>query len=83
MNMHDKTPDDIQKALDELKIEMQDCLDNFISSEETTYAQNFPIESENNLGKWKITETGECFVHPKESPANINLTIKPTGEAHE
>ena len=70
----------VKDVLSEIRNNLQSLFNNFISSEEGLYVQDFPIEFENNLGRWKIMGTGECFVQPKVSLDRINLdiTIKPS-----
>ena len=70
----------VEDVLSEMRKDLQSVMDGLISSEEGVYSQDFPIEFENNLARWKITKTGECFVQPKRSVCETNVTIKPTGE---
>jgi len=73
----------VKDVLSEIRKDLQNVMDTLIYSEEGVYSQDFPIEFENNLGRWKITKTGECFVQPNTDVCEINITIKPTIESYE
>ena len=74
----------VNDVLRKIRSDLQDVMDNLILSEPGVYLEDFPIEFENELGKWRFEKDGNCFVYPKmSSVAKINITIKPTGESYE
>ena len=66
----------LSKIQEELSVSLSKIPLNFDS------VQKFPIEFENDLGKWKIFEGGKVLLQPKEVAKYIELklTITPTGE---
>lgn len=66
------------QGLSKLREELQDILDKQIASDEGLYVNDFPIEFENHLGKWKIESDGTCHVQPKVNVATVDITFKPT-----
>jgi hypothetical protein len=44
--------------------------------------EDFPIEFENEIGKWRIESNGVCFIQPRMNIQYIecNFIISPTGE---
>jgi hypothetical protein len=65
----------VKDVLPQIRKDLQDVMNNFVSSEEDIYKQDFPIEFENDLGEWKIMENGDCFVSPKMGVEWVEITI--------
>jgi hypothetical protein len=72
--------ENVKKVLNLIREELQSTIDKLISSEEGIYDKDFPIEFENDMGKWRIESNGNTFVQPKSEIVALNITIKPTGE---
>jgi len=67
-----------ESTLRKLREDLQNLLDNHVSSDEGLRGKQFPIEIENELGKWRIEESGETFFWPKNSTKyiEVNMTIE-------
>lgn len=67
--------------LDNITIGLNEVLDNYIT-ETPMYRDDFPIEFENDLGKWKLESDGTTQFQPKTSSQfiQVDITIENTGE---
>lgn len=67
--------------LDNITNELNEVLDNYIT-ERPMYRDDFPIEFENDWGKWKLESDGTTQFQPK-TPIQfiqVDCTISKTGE---
>jgi len=71
----------IKEVLVLIQKELQEVLQGFLK-DNLVYPHHFPIEFENELGKWKIYEDGTTYFERKKPVEyiNVNITITPTGE---
>ena len=74
-----------EKNVSDVIKKMKEDLDSVINTYLTqnhVIEEDFPIEFENELGKWKINADGNTYVQPKKGTQYIecNITIKRTGE---
>jgi hypothetical protein len=73
--------DNTQEVLKKIRSDLNDVLNNYIFENEV-YQKDFPVEFENEMGKWKIKSDGETqfmsFFAPKW--VEVNVTVKPTNE---
>lgn len=71
------TSDVIHKIKEDLNVALNTYL-----AQNHVIREDFPIEFENELGKWKINSDGETYLQTKTTPQYIecNMTIKPNGE---
>ncbi len=69
------------EVLTKLRDELNEVLNHYIS-ENWVVGKDFPIEFENDFGKWKINSDGTTHVQPKTGVQHIelNIIIKKTGE---
>lgn len=66
-----------------VKNDIQKVFDEIIESHDGLYSNNFPIEFQNDLGRFKMNSNGECFFYPKVKVLEVNLTftIPPSGDS--
>lgn len=64
----------VKDVLQQLKTDIEQTLQNFIREKEI-YVGDFPIEFENDMGKWKINADGSTYVQPKVAAQNITINI--------
>lgn len=81
LTLHKYEGEVINNVLYEIVTELNDVLNQHLS-EHYVIKEDFPIEFENELGRWKINSDGTTYVPPKTETKYIecNITIKPTGE---
>lgn len=60
--------------LGKIRSDLNDAL-NKVLEELKVYPEDFPIEFENSLGKWKILSDGTTYVEPKKTIQRISTTI--------
>jgi uncharacterized protein Usg len=71
----------VSDVINKIKEDLNDVLNTYLT-QNYVIEEDFPIEFENELGKWKINADGNAYVQPKKGPQYIecNITIKQTGE---
>lgn len=71
----------INEVLRQIKSELNEALNQYLG-ENHVVEKDFPIEFENDFGKWKINSDGTTHLQPKTGIQHIelNMTIKKTGE---
>lgn len=67
----------VDKILDKLKEDINECLSQYISKHEV-HNTDFPIEWENDMGKWRIDENGQTHFAPKTIVKQITITLNIT-----
>lgn len=65
----------VKEFLSKIKYDIQNILNNKILSEHPYYEEDFPIEFENYLGKWKICADGQTLFQPKVEVEYIEVSI--------
>lgn len=65
---------DTKTTLENITNELNEVLDNYIT-ETPMYRDDFPIEFENDLGKWKLESDGTTQFQPKTSTQFIQVDI--------
>jgi hypothetical protein len=75
--------DNTQEVLRKIRSELNDVLNNYIFENEV-YQKDFPLEFENEMGKWKIKSDGETHFTPLLAPKwiEVNITVKSTNETN-
>lgn len=70
-----------KEVLKQMQSELNDVLNQYLG-ENHVVEKDFPIEFENDFGKWKINSDGTTHLQPKTGIQHIelNMTIKKTGE---
>ncbi len=73
------------ELISKMRSDVQDIFDRHIDTERGLLVDDFPIDIENEFGKFKITSDGNCFVEPKKVQQfiELNVTIQKTGESYE
>jgi uncharacterized protein Usg len=71
----------VSDVINKMKEDLNDVLNTYLV-QNYVIEEDFPIEFENELGKWKINADGNTYVQPKKGTQYIecNITIKKTGE---
>jgi hypothetical protein len=71
----------VSDVINKMKEDLNDALNTYLDQNHVI-EEHFPIEFENELGKWKINADGNTYVQPKKGTQYIecNITIKKTGE---
>lgn len=71
----------IRDVMHKIKEDLNVALNAYFAQNYVT-KEDFPIEFENKLGKWKIDSDGNVYVQPKTITQYIecDITIKPSGE---
>lgn len=64
----------ISTILKHIEKDIQKILDGYIS-EQLLFADDFPIEFENDLGSWRIESSGNCYLLPKTELSHIEINI--------
>lgn len=66
--------------LSEIEKDLQNIINKYLEKNEV-FNKNFPIEFENDFGRWKFYKDGKCDFSPKSSIkfVNLNFTVLPTG----
>ena len=75
--------DNTQEVLKKIRSDLNDVLNNYIFENEV-YQKDFPVEFENEMGKWKIKSDGETYFTPFFTPKwiEVNITVKSTNETN-
>jgi hypothetical protein len=75
--------DNTQEVLRKIRSELNDVLNNYLDENEV-YQKDFPLEFENEMGKWKIKSDGETHFTPLLAPKwiEVNITVKSTNETN-
>jgi hypothetical protein len=70
-----------KEVLKQMQSELNEVLNQYLS-ENHVVKEDFPIECENDFGKWEIHSDGKTYVKPKTGVQHIelNMTITKTGE---
>jgi hypothetical protein len=75
--------DNTQEVLEKIKSDLNDVLNNYFDENES-YQKDFPLEFENEMGKWRIKSNGETEFEPKYFEyIGVKIEIKPDCETHE
>lgn len=76
--------DNTQEVLGKIRSDLNDVLNNYLG-ENKVYQKDFPMEFENEMGKWRIKSDGETQFEPKSSTKyiEVKIEIKPTSETYE
>ena len=71
----------VSDVIKKMKEDLDSALNTYLTQDHVI-EEDFPIEFENELGKWKINADGNTYVQPKKGTQYIecNITIKRTGE---
>ena len=71
----------VSNIIKKMKEDLDSVLNTYLTQNHVI-EEDFPIEFENELGKWKINADGNTYVQPKKETQYIecNITIKRTGE---
>lgn len=71
----------VDESLKQITEDLNDVLNEYISNH-IIYNIDFPIEFENDLGKWKIESDGRIFLFPNKILNHIecNITILKNGD---
>jgi len=75
--------DNTQEVLRKIRSDLNDVLNNYLDENEV-YQKDFPVEFENEMGKWKIKSDGETHFTPFFVPKwiEVNITVKSTNETN-
>ena len=74
----------VKETLDKIKSELNDVLNEYLFEfAYEVYKQDFPVEFENEVGKWKMCSNGDTYFYPKTSIQYINFTIKKLSNLNE
>lgn len=70
-----------EKVLKQVAIDLNEVLNGYLK-DNYVKDEDFPVEFENELGRWKINADGSCYFQPIVGTQNIevNITIKRTDE---
>lgn len=66
----------VPEIINQIKENLNNALNSYLE-QNNVLQDNFPIEFENELGKWKINADGNIYVQPKKGIQHIeyNITI--------
>lgn len=69
---------DINSIVSKIKDDLQLCLNNYLC-EHVVYETDFPIEFNNDFGRWRIEANGDSFLIPRKpiSKFECNIVILP------
>jgi hypothetical protein len=75
--------ENVERVLKNIRDDIQEIMDSYVG--DGMYVNDFPIEFENDLGKFRIQSNGESYFFPKTGVQHIeiNMTILPSGEIYD
>ena len=70
----------VADVINKMKDDLNDVLNIYLAKNHVI-KEDFPIEFENELGRWQINADGNTYVQPKKGTQYIecDITIKPSG----